>query len=117
MKTQDFFFYVEPGDSHTNESFARILADELRLSKRKVNDDSGSHIAETLWQCTLAQLKVFEANKLSQSLNFVTYSAKTSTGSIQRFKLLDKKFRKESRTAAVRNKLNIIRRVKKHVLS
>lgn len=117
MKTQDFFFYVEPEDSHTNESFARILADELRISEREVNDDNGSHIAETLWQCTLVQLKTFEANRHSQNLNFITYSARTSTGSIQRFKLLNKKFRKESRTAAVRNKLNIIRRAKKHVFS
>jgi len=113
MKTQDFFFYVEPEDSHTNESFARLLADELRLSERKVNDDKGFHVAETLWQCTLAQLKTFQANRLSQNLHFITYSAKTSTGSIQRFKLLDKKFRKESRTAAVRNKLKIISRIKK----
>lgn len=113
MKTQDYFFYVEPEDSHTNESFARILADELRISEREVNDDSGSHIAETLWQCTLTQLKRFEANRHSQNLNFVTYSAKTSTGSIQRFKLLNKKFRKENRTRAIRNKLKIISRSRK----
>ena len=117
MKTQDFFFYVEPEDSHTNESFSRILADELRISEREVNDASGSHIAETLWQCTLAQLKVFEANRHSQNLNFITYSAKTSTGSIQRFKLLSKKFRKQSRTAAVRNKLKIIQRSRKLFVS
>jgi hypothetical protein len=117
MKTQDFFFYVEPEDSHTNESFARILVDELRISKRKVNDDSGSHVAETLWQCTLAQLKTFEANRISQNLHFLTYSAKTSTGSIQRFKLLNKKLRKESRTIAIRNQLNIVRRAKKRLLN
>jgi hypothetical protein len=117
MKTQDYFFFVEPEDSHTNESFSRILADELRISEREVNDASGSHIAETLWQCTLAQLKVFEANKFSQNLHFVTYSARTSTGSIQRFKLLSKKFRKESRTAAIQNRLNIVRRAKKRSLN
>jgi hypothetical protein len=54
MRTQDYFFYVEPLDSHTNESFSRILADERRLSGKKVNDESDSHIAETLWECTSA---------------------------------------------------------------
>ena len=112
MRTQDYFFYVEPLDSHTNESLAKILADERRLSEKKVNDENGSRIAETLWECTPTQIKLFEANRFSQNLNFVTYFAKVSTGSIQRFKLLNKKFRKRSRTSAVRNRLNILRRVK-----
>lgn len=110
---QEYFFYVEPRDSHTNESFSRILADERRLSQKEVNDDNGPRIAETLWECTSPQIKFFEANRFSQNLDFISYCAKVSTGSIQRFKLLNKKFRKESRNSAVRTRLGILRRAKR----
>lgn len=110
MRIPDYFFYLEPLDSHTNQVFASILADDLRLSKRVVNDEKGKHLAETLWLCTLKQLKYFNASISDQCLKFLTYGAKTPTGSIQRFRLLEKGFRKKSRTATVRNRLEIVRR-------
>jgi hypothetical protein len=97
LEKQEYQWFVEPLDSHTNEVIARLLEQDMGADLTTITDEHGE--TKEAFIVEHKHIQALENSKKQQNLRFRKYNRKGKDGKIREWKFTGKKKTRKEKKA------------------